>query len=110
MRRILTLLAATFMALGAMVVAPEPASAHNYDSYSYWHCGATRLHDYVFVTHSMPSDLAPGYVFYYCTSDLFGGGHKEQWWAVASIATGESAVWIPWRFCFLGEYCAPEPN
>lgn len=90
------------------ISAPERPS-HNPNVYSYWNCGATRLDDEDFVTHSVPTALTPDFLFSYCRATWFNGSHEKQWWAVMSTETGESAVWVPWRFCYLGEYCAPEP-
>lgn len=110
MRRIIILLATLALALAASVAAPSPASAHNPNVYSYWACGATRLDSQDFVVHAIPETLTPDYLFSYCRANWFDGSHGKQWWAVTSVATGQSVVWGTWYFCYLGEYCAPEPN
>lgn len=104
------LLVAAIAALCLTFGAIAPASAHNPNVYSYLACGATRLDQQDFVTHSAPINLAPGYLFSYCRATWFDGSHEKQWWAVTSQSTGENQVWGTYRFCYLGDVCAPEPS
>lgn len=101
MRKIMMLLAAAILSLGALIAAPSPASAHNYDSYSYFYCGASRVYADTIVIHSGPTDLAPGYVFYYCQAENASKTHWDQWWIVVSVDTGEWAMWSGYQDCHI---------
>jgi len=109
-RRILMILAGVLMALGAVAITPGEVGAHQYDTNSYWACGATRLNDNYFVGHSWPTYIHPqgAYVRYECLDRWLDGSHETYnaallWW------NGETSVVGTWYFCYLGEPC-PDPH
>lgn len=59
---------------GAVVASAAPASAHNYDVYSYFSCAATRrdpLNSDHVIVHSHPVYIDSTQVWYYCdTHDI----------------------------------------
>lgn len=110
MRRLLLILASVAMALGTMVITPSPASAHQFDSNSFWACGATRLNGSYLVGHSWPTYIHPGgaYVRYECLDFYLDGSHETYnaallWW------NGQVSLVDTWYFCYLGEPC-PDPH
>ena len=68
------ILAATLAAGAAVVVPAEPASAHNFDAYSYFSCAAVRrdpLNSDHVIVHSHPIYIDSRQVWYYCdTHDI----------------------------------------
>lgn len=102
-RRITRLAVATAAAGAFWASAVAPASAHTPNSYANWACGGSRLNTYDIVTHAVPTDLTPYTVTAYCRS----GTHDTQWYATL-WSTG-AITHSDWNFCYLGEYCSPEP-
>lgn len=128
MRRITMILAGIVMAIGVTIVAPAPAAGefnlpvtqesveapdrpvHQFDTNSFWACGATRLNNNYFVGHSWPTYIHPGgaYVRYECLDFYLDGSHETYnaallWW------NGQTSVVGTWYFCYLGEPC-PDPH
>jgi hypothetical protein len=85
----------------------KPAEAHNYDTMSFWSCGATRPNATHHVYHSVPWYLEPNglYVIYYCwstalpTTNSQAQWHAYLWWNGVITRTD---------YCF--GFCPGEPN
>jgi hypothetical protein len=84
---------------------------HTPNAYGNWACGATRLHSYDFVGHAVPYHIEPAYIAAYCRGGRFDGSTDIQWYAIlwwngqTSVIGGSEG----WHFCYLGEFCSPEP-
>jgi hypothetical protein len=124
-RAVLRILLATALAVGLMVAignaeahaSPhvpatlEHATAgdsvaillHTPNSYGNWACGATRLNSYDVVLHAVIVEYRPEYIAAYCRA----GPYDTQWYGYLwwNGATSHTS----WLFCYLGEYCPPEP-
>lgn len=91
--KIIALVVGLLLALGASFALPAtPASAHNYDNYSYIYCTAHKSDPggHVWVNHSWPYSLSPGYLTYRCTQyDTTAFGHPEyEYYVVRNMDTG----------------------
>lgn len=70
MRKLLLALAPVIVALG-LVLPASPASAHQYDTNSYFYCGAHRIENGIII-HSVPIYLDTSTVIYACKEQRSG--------------------------------------
>jgi len=89
-------------AIVALVVAAfvgwnaSPASADNYDNYSYFYCTKHEGNGW-FVIHSAPDYLSTTQVRYWCKQQ-YGYDVYEQYWVVVNLPLNSNNSWRPWDY------------
>lgn len=101
--RLLAVLAGAALAIGAGVMAPAPASAHNQDAYSYWYCSYHRSAASATVVHSQVYGVWPGTIGYWCIDERAGGDRRQFWVAVSPPFSGVQYSWRPYPY----QHCYP---
>lgn len=101
----LKILGAAVGVLAGLALFAAPASAHNFDSYSLWYCGASRPYSDMTIYHSEPTAIWPGHLQYYCYGRNASDTHEYQWWMHVNVDNGNWAMDSGYQDCNTQVHC-----